>query len=66
MKTFYYLFEYNYTTTYMVNGNDIKIIVVFKKVVIMGKGLYTIQLTVMQKRQNFHPISAVSYHHCSL
>lgn len=59
-------FRVHYTTTYMVNGNDIKIIVVFKKVVIMGKGLYTIQLTVMQKGQNFHPISAVSYHHCSL
>lgn len=61
-------FRVHYTTTYtyMVDGNDVKINIVFKKVVIMGKGLYTIQFTVMQKRQNFHPISAVSYHHCSL
>lgn len=58
-------FREHYTTTYMEDGNDIKINIVFKKVVIMGKGLYTIQFTVMQKRQNFHPTSAVSYHHCS-
>lgn len=36
-------FWVHYTTIYMVDGNDIKIIVVFKKVVIMGKGLYSLQ-----------------------